>query len=203
MQPIQWSSEYSVGIAEVDAQHHALIDMINALSTGINTDQEPGVTRDLLFRLSDYTRFHFALEERLMDASKVDPDFILRHRNEHTYFCGVLKDFTADFTRGKGRISHALLEYLLHWLLHHIMVVDHEMARHLQADNAQVDARQAADLANLTTVELTDSERHLLAEMQRTTADLERQLRETQQALEETRAELAAAKRMIADLSRQ
>ena len=202
MHTIEWSEEYAVGIEEVDAQHQALLGMINALSANINTDQEPDVTRDLLFKLSDYTRFHFSLEERLMDVATIDPDFVLRHRNEHTYFCGVLKDFIADFTRGKSRISNALLEYLLHWLLHHIMVIDNDMARQLKAEDPH-DPRATEVLAAQTTVELSDSERHLLAEAQQATGELEAELRETKQALEEAQTELAAAKRMIAELTRQ
>lgn len=198
MQAIQWSSEYAVGIAEVDTQHHALINMINALSARIGTAQEDDTTRDLLHQLADYTRFHFGLEERLMTASTVSAEFVARHRGEHAYFIGVLKDFSADFMRGKGKISSSLLEYLMHWLLHHIMVVDHEMARHLNASDPHIDEKLAASLADTTTLEFTDAERQLLNELQHSNAELKRQLQETTAALDTARTELAALRGQLA-----
>ena len=191
MQNITWSANYAVGIAEVDAQHHALIDMINALSSGIGTDQESATTRNLLDRLADYTRFHFSLEERMMDSAKLNAEFVTRHRGEHAYFIGVLKDFSADFSRGKGKISAALLEYLLHWLLHHIVVTDREMAKHLHSEDPRIDAKTATSMIQETSAELNASELHLLSDLQHANAELETRLKACQEELAEALRQLA------------
>ena len=190
MQKINWSANYAVGIAEVDTQHHALIDMINALSCGIGTNQETATTRNLLDRLADYTRFHFSLEERMMGSANIEAEFVTRHCGEHAYFIGVLKDFTADFARGKGKISAALLEYLLHWLLHHIVVTDREMAKHLHSEDSHIDGNMAARLAQKTTDELNASELHLLTDLQHENAELESKLKACQKELAEALRQL-------------
>ena len=191
MQQINWNANYAVGIAEVDAQHHALIDMINALSSSIGTNEESATTRNLLDRLADYTRLHFSLEERLMSTANIPAEFVTRHRGEHAYFIGVLKDFSADFARGKGRISAPLLEYLLHWLLHHIVVTDREMAKHLHTLSPSFDAKAAAHMAQSTTADLNASEQHLLSDLQHKNADLETRLKACQQELTEALRQLA------------
>jgi hemerythrin len=196
---VRWSADYALGIPEVDTQHQALVDMINALSAGIGTAQEETTTRAMLAQLADYTRNHFALEERLMAAQPIDPEFKARHCGEHAYFIGVLKDFTHDFDSGRGRISAPLVEYLVHWLLHHIVVVDREMAQRLHAADPHIDTATAMHQATDTTAELHDSERHLLAEMQHSITDLRGQLEECAAELAATRAKLAEVERRLAD----
>lgn len=193
---IRWSPDYAVGITEVDAQHQTLIDMINDLSHGVGTEQEETTTRALLQRLADYTHVHFSLEEQMMEGAQVDPEFRARHCGEHAYFIGVLKDFTRDFDSGRGRISASLVEYLVHWLLHHIVVVDREMAQHLHASGPHTDP--AAQQNTGTATELHTSERQLLAEMQHSITDLRGQLEECVAELVATRARLAEAERRLA-----
>lgn len=194
---IRWSPDYAVGIAEVDAQHQTLIDMINDLSHGVGTAQEETTTRALLKRLADYTHVHFSLEEQMMEGAQVAPEFRTRHCGEHAYFIGVLKDFTRDFDSGRGRISASLVEYLVHWLLHHIVVVDREMAQHLQHTSAShIDPATQQNTGMVT--ELHTSERQLLAEMQHSITDLRGQLEECVAELVATRAKLAEAERLLA-----
>lgn len=196
---VRWSPDYAVGIAEVDAQHHALIDMINALSSGIGTEQEDTNTRMMLDRLADYTRFHFSTEEQLMEKQPLDPDFKARHRGEHAYFIGVLRDFTRDFENGRSKISAPLVEYLVHWLLHHIVVTDREMGKLLNSPDPYVNVDMATHQTHDTTAELNASERHLLAEMQRCISDLRSQLEECANELAATRAKLQDAELRLAE----
>lgn len=200
MEPINWSPEYAVGIAEVDAQHHALLDMINALSAVIGTAQEVDTTREMLGRLSDYTHFHFALEERLMGETNIDPNFLTRHRGEHAYFIGVLKDFTADFVRGKGRISTSLLEYLLHWLLHHIVVTDREMAKHLHSGAQYIYSKKAESHADTIATGFNASELHMLKDLKEANAELEQQLQARTSELETVRARLEDALQQLSKI---
>lgn len=193
MQKIEWTNDYAVGIIDVDEQHHALIDMINALSSCIGTDQEANTTREMLDGLAEYTRTHFALEERLMAEANIDPSFSARHRGEHTYFIGVLRDFSADFSRGKGRISAPLLEYLLHWLLHHIVVTDREMAKHLHSGAQFIYSKKAGHQADSITADLNASELQMIQALKNANQQLEQRLQATEGELAETKAKLVEA----------
>lgn len=71
MNIIAWSSEFALGVDEIDQQHQALVGMINALDASTRDDSSSDTVRQLLRDLNDYVRDHFAFEERLMAGAGV------------------------------------------------------------------------------------------------------------------------------------
>lgn len=203
MHIIAWTSEFAVGIDEIDEQHRALIGMINGLDASTHGDSGPETMRRLLVQLNDYVRDHFALEERLMAGGGCSPELVTRHCGEHAYFRSVLKDVTKDFENGRRNVSVTLIEYLVHWFLHHIVVVDRAMAHQLNAAEPELAARVAAALMQNVTDGLTDSERHLLAELRRVNEELERKVHERTQALTEANGKLEADLREMSAIIEQ
>ncbi len=207
MHIIEWSSDFALGIDEIDAQHQALVGMINALDASTHGEYSADTMRRLLAELNDYVREHFGFEERLMDGGGCTPEFVTRHCGEHAYFRSVLRDLTADFESGRTGITVTLIEYLVHWLLHHIAVVDRAMAQQLNSAEPELAARVAAALMQEMTDDLTESERHLLSELRRANDELERQVQERTRTLEEKNrkleADLLAMRTEVARLSAQ
>ncbi len=196
MHIIKWSSDFLLGIDEIDEQHKALVGMINALDASTQEAYSPETLRRLLAELNAYVRDHFGFEERLMAGGGCSPELVTRHCGEHAYFRSVLKDLTADFENGRTSITVTLIEYLVHWLLHHIVVVDRAMANQLNAAEPALAARVAAALTQDVIDDLTESERHLLGELRRANEELERQV------LERTRM-LSDRNRMLEDELRE
>lgn len=193
MHIIEWSSDFALGIDEIDAQHRELVGMINALDASGHGDDPQETTRRLLTQLGIYVRDHFALEERLMAGGGCTPELVSRHCGEHAYFRSVLKDLTSDFESGRRRnITATLIEYLVHWLLHHIVVVDRAMAQQLNASGPEITERVAAAMMQDITDDLTDAERHLLAELRRANEAFEQQVRERTSELSEANRKLEA-----------
>jgi len=192
MHIIAWSNEFALGIDEIDEQHKALVGMINALDASTHGDFSMDTVRRLLAELNDYVRSHFAFEERLMAGGGCLKELVTRHLGEHAYFRSVLRDLTCDFENGRRNVTVTLIEYLVHWLLHHIVVVDRAMAHQLNAAGPDLDKRVAAALLQDATKDLTDSERHLLAELRRAKDELELQVCERIRVLSEQNTKLAA-----------
>ena len=207
MHIIEWTSDFAVGIGEIDEQHKALVGMINALDASTHGEYSPETMRRLLGELSDYVREHFGFEERLMAGGGCSTEFVARHCGEHAYFRSVLRDLTADFESGRSSITVTLIEYLVHWLLHHIAVVDRAMAHQLNATEPELRTRIAAALMQDVTDDLTESERHLLSELRRANEELERQVHERTRMLSDQNrkldAELRELKAEVARLSAQ
>ena len=207
MQIIEWSNDYALGIAEIDDQHRALVGMINALDASTHADYSAESMREMLDELNAYVRDHFAFEERLMAGGGCTQELVTRHCGEHAYFRSVLRDLTTDFENGRSGITVTLIEYLVHWLLHHIVVVDRAMAQQLNAADPELAARVAAALTQTVVDDLTDSERHLLNELRRANEQLERQVHERTRVLSERNgkleAELGAARAEIERLRQQ
>lgn len=204
MHIIKWSNDFALGIGEIDEQHKALVGMINALDASTYEEYSPEKIRRMLDELNAYVKDHFGFEERLMAGGGCSPELVTRHCGEHAYFRSVLRDLTADFDSGRTSITVPLIEYLVHWLLHHIVVVDRAMAHQLSAAEPEMAARVAAALLQDVTDDLTDSERHLLSELRRANDELEKQVAERTRGLRNDRLrleqELAQARNEIKDL---
>ena len=173
---IAWSSDFALGIEELDEQHKKLVGMINALDASTHEEYSAENVRKLLGELNAYVRDHFSFEERLMAGGGCTEELVTRHTGEHAYFRSVLRDLTADFETGRTGITVTLIEYLVHWLLHHIVVVDRAMANQLKARDPDFKQRVASTLAQEMVDDLTESERHMLAELRRVNEELESQV---------------------------
>ncbi len=200
MQPITWTPEYEVGLEEVDSQHRSIIEKINALSSGDGTEQNDSVALRLLEELSDYVRHHFKTEEALMVRGGCDHDFEVRHRSEHAYYRGVLRDFMNDYIDGRSRITSSFLEYLVHWLLHHIVSTDREMVAHLKSVHPDHPERVSARSLQTIASELSAAERQLLFELHHANTQLEERVGGYEKEIAELRTQLEYMQQRMATL---
>ena len=63
----QWSTDYAVGIRQVDEEHQQLFVLAERLHRAMLEGNGKAILVDLLARLVDYTCYHFAHEEQLME----------------------------------------------------------------------------------------------------------------------------------------
>lgn len=133
MPHIMWRSRMSVGVDQIDDDHKRLINCLNDLDRAIDGDgdvYEPKAVAQQLLTLVQYTRDHFEREEELMRSiSYADYD---EHRREHEEgrlaLQKISQTFCADPNREEAR---RIYTFALEWLMHHIMIVDTRMARHV------------------------------------------------------------------------
>ncbi len=113
----------SVGVALLDSDHKALIEMINRLHDALE-DKEESLVLDRIFdSLVTYIDLHFAREERVMEACGYPA--ISEHRKEHLGFTQDMQ-YTRDryFSGEDAGMGRELLDYLKAWLNHHILIDD-------------------------------------------------------------------------------
>jgi hemerythrin len=132
---VEWSNELSVGIEEIDAQHQVLVDLLNQVHEAIQQRQGIEVARDIIQRLDEYTRVHFAVEESLMRILHY-PEYE-RHREEHDRLIEQLNGFHDKLDAGKGSLNFELAHFLKSWLTKHIMEVDKRYVSHFLAQGIQ------------------------------------------------------------------
>ena len=77
----QWTAEFSVKNAAMDAQHKQLFDILRELHTAMRFGHGKDVLSDVLRRLIDYTVDHFAAEENLMTTNGYP--MLISHQSEH------------------------------------------------------------------------------------------------------------------------
>nr|WP_276568996.1 bacteriohemerythrin [Thiocapsa imhoffii] len=131
---VTWSLALSVGIDELDAQHRALLDLLNQLHSSV-TD---GLTRqrqlELLGELAEYTKIHFAVEESLMRIFGY-PDYE-RHKTQHEGLIRNMVDLQQRLDQGREEVDAALMRHLRHWLIDHILQSDQDYSRFFLAAGA-------------------------------------------------------------------
>lgn len=117
-----WTSDLSVGLPDIDREHHWLLDATNLLHEELS-QPEPShaVVADTLHGLMDYTVNHFVGEESLFQ--RVNYPHADAHRALHDRFTAQVMGLINDHEAGKD-IGTSTLELLKNWLVNHIMVAD-------------------------------------------------------------------------------
>jgi hemerythrin len=135
---IEWTESLATGALAIDSQHRAWIQRYNDFIAAINAHKGPDVTRNTLAFLIDYTRSHFALEEKAMAAT--DYPETGEHKAKHEDLLKTLANLESDLDE-EGP-THALAEhiqkFLGNWLVNHIKAVDVRLGAHLKARNADI-----------------------------------------------------------------
>ena len=128
--PFAWSDRFLVGVSEIDGQHRRLIEMVSAFYAALD-GRRPAkqALGELLKGLVEYTRYHFATEERLMALARF-PDS-QEHRAQHADFTRRVGDLMDRFSRGRLVLSIEATTFLREWLTDHILVSDKALGLHL------------------------------------------------------------------------
>jgi len=129
-----WNEDYRVGLDEVDQQHQGLVDMINRLDAAISDGEPSDVIVRLLADLKSYTHYHFSTEEHLMRECACEPAHIRLHLRQHRDFERSLEQFARAYDVSGSVVAGSLLEFLLKWLMSHIMGSDKELGRLIRGE---------------------------------------------------------------------
>jgi len=121
---IEWSDELSVGIQEIDEQHKVLVQLVNEMHDAIHDHRGREASAEILPRLGEYTKIHFAVEESLMRI--FDYPGYDEHKKQHEELLKEIVDLQQKIESGKSSVSFQLLHFLKMWLTQHILDSDKE-----------------------------------------------------------------------------
>lgn len=121
---LSWSDEYSVGVPTIDQQHSQLVGILNDLHDAMIKGQARNVTGSLLRKLIDYTKTHFAAEERFLSSTRF-PQYE-EHHQQHVDLVKQVDDFAGRYESGELALSLHLLDFLRDWLTGHILGSDRQ-----------------------------------------------------------------------------
>ncbi|MCX7881795.1 MAG: bacteriohemerythrin [Brevinematales bacterium] len=117
-----WDESMSVGVAEFDAHHRKLVDLVNTLFDAMKTGKGKEVMGKVLEELVAYSRYHFEAEEKLMRNYEY-PAYIT-HRGEHEHLVEEVLALSQKFQAGDIFLSLDILNFLKEWLSKHILQSD-------------------------------------------------------------------------------
>jgi len=126
----EWHDDFSVDIGSIDAQHKTLFGIGNELYSAMLAGHSQLAMTRILDRLVQYTKMHFAHEERLMQKHGY-PGF-KGHKAEHDALSAKVLKFQSDFQEGHVNLSVQLLQFLRGWLETHIKGSDQRYSPYLK-----------------------------------------------------------------------
>lgn len=122
MSSFVWSEKYSVNIQEIDNQHKKLIGLVATLDDAMVQGKGKQALEKILGELIQYTKTHFATEERLMKTNGY-PEYA-EHKDKHDKMTQKVLAVEKDYQAGKMTITHEVMKFLQDWVDKHIMGTD-------------------------------------------------------------------------------
>lgn len=128
---LQWQDSLSIGVEDIDAQHRAILALIDEL-TAKRDRATPGTVGEALAFLRAYVAKHFMLEEELM--AKICYPRLREHVAIHEAFINRVVSFEIDeeFGQPSQVLLEAMLAFLTEWFLHHIAGEDKSIGAYLR-----------------------------------------------------------------------
>lgn len=126
-----WTNQFSVNVKEIDDQHKRLVELLNELFVAMRERKGKDVLGNVLTGLIDYTKTHFATEERLMIHHSY-PEYS-SHKKEHTELTQKVIDLAKDYKNGKITLSIEVGLFLKDWLNNHIIGTDKKLGAFLKS----------------------------------------------------------------------
>lgn len=131
---VDWNASYSVKIVEIDLQHRQLIDIINNLHECMKSGGSPAKIIPIVNELVSYTRYHFGLEEKMLESTGY-PE-IAAHKQIHESMVAQVEKFRGMVADGKSSTPLKLMAFLKDWLTSHILQTDMRYSGHVAARRA-------------------------------------------------------------------
>jgi hemerythrin len=125
-----WTPNLSVGITMIDDQHKMWFQKAEALFEAGKNNRAKEYVGELLDFLDDYTKKHFADEEKYMLSIKY-PGY-QEQKAAHTAFIAQLNKIKSDYNTSGGNLLVILNanQMILDWLTKHISNMDKKIAEH-------------------------------------------------------------------------
>jgi hemerythrin len=119
-----WSSEFSVGVNQMDEEHTTLFALFNDVCAALEENRPAEEVEPILSEFFNRTRQHFASEEALLRSAGYPS--LPGHLDHHHDLDILLNEYMRRFQQGELGDSGNLLRFLRQWLVRHIHHEDKE-----------------------------------------------------------------------------
>lgn len=123
-----WTQQLSIGVPAMDADHRKIINYMNVLAQAAERNASYAELEIAFRQLNEFTRKHFADEEKLMTS--IDYDRIATHKAIHAKLLSELDQHYHDFTRTQ-RVGDNVFRFLTFWLKSHICGIDRKYSERI------------------------------------------------------------------------
>jgi hemerythrin len=124
---IEWKSEFSLGVPQVDTEHKDLIDLINRLHQAAQSREHNATIVDFLEKLYAGAARHFAHEELMMQARRYTA--YEAHRTDHQRLLNEVATMIVEYKDGALNNTEDMATRLYDWFCIHFKSYDAPLHR--------------------------------------------------------------------------
>jgi hemerythrin len=129
---MQWTEKLSVGVAVLDEDHKKLVGMVNELYDAMQAGHGKEKLGPILNQLVQYTRMHFAREEKFFSETGYADS--AAHKQQHEALTRQVLEVQKKYAGGEvATLSVEVMHFLRDWLVKHIQGSDQSYRAHLNA----------------------------------------------------------------------
>lgn len=126
---MKWKAELDTGIAEIDDHHRTILGFLNAFEIAAAENRHWNAVQPLLARTREFAKFHFAVEESLMQIVKY-PQYAA-HRSEHRHILLQIESLERGVLR--QNLNNDVLPMMRNWLIGHVIESDKHFTQYALA----------------------------------------------------------------------
>ena len=120
---IEWRKEFTVGVPAVDHEHQGMIELLNALHKGLESDADKDAVAHFLGEVHAKISAHFALEEQIMRDRGYDQ--YEDHKADHERLLDDIRDIMDRHDAGAYLdVEAELSAHLREWFTAHFKTKD-------------------------------------------------------------------------------
>ena len=119
---IEWNEKLSVNIRAIDEQHKKWINILNELHDAMKAGKGRDAVGNVLDELVEYTKVHFASEEKLMEANGYP--LFSGHKKLHEDMVKEVEFLRSEHSSGAAGLTIEVMQFLKNWLNEHIIGTD-------------------------------------------------------------------------------
>jgi len=145
---MKWDSSFAIGIEAIDNQHQQIFEHLLAIENSVAKRDPWHIQRFFVTQLSDYMKFHLAVEEALLDIIRY-PDYA-EHCTAHARLMDQIAELEKQLeTAGSGRNpagkqmpAESLVVFFEDWFVRHVLSRDREFAVYVKEEFPALSGRR-------------------------------------------------------------
>ncbi|MGN1206182.1 MAG: bacteriohemerythrin [Eubacterium sp.] len=124
--PCEFTEDYLIGIDLIDEEHRKLFRLIGQINSLVRigvTEDDFDEIKTITKELNNYVKKHFSDEEQYMES--INYKALKAQRAAHAVFIAKMDSINFDAIKKKPQENmEKLVEFLMQWLIQHIIVMD-------------------------------------------------------------------------------
>jgi hemerythrin len=125
-----WTIDYAVGIRKIDEEHLRLFGFAENLHKAMLEGKGTAALLNLHRDLVNYTSYHFAHEEQLME--RIGYPAYRQHIQEHENLRSRVQAIQDRLASGEITMTIEVMQFLRAWLDRHITTSDYRIGRYMK-----------------------------------------------------------------------